>query len=421
MQLRGYQLDIIERGTDILLSHSILYLAMEVRTGKTLTSLNIAEKAGATSVLFVTKKKAMSSIEKDYESRKFTFVLDLLNYEALHKLTPDDIAGYDLVICDEAHCLGAFPKPSIRTQQLRKIVGTKLLILLSGTPTPESYSQMYMQMYISQHSPWKQYRNFYDWAKDYVTLKKKYVYNREINDYSHADRERINSDTSHLMISFTQEEAGFVQSIEERVINVEMKESTYKAIRMLLRDNLLKTSQGMVIADTAAKLQQKAHQLYSGTVIIDEADDLTDGETKAQVFDVTKAQYIRDNFAGQKIAVFYKFKAEEHMLYLVFGQRITKDSDEFNKSGAERVYISQIQSGREGVNLSSADCIVMLNIDFAAVSYFQARARLQSKDRERPAMVYWIMAEGGIEEKIYERVLDKKDYTLYHFKRDFLS
>ena len=57
----------------MLLSHSILYLAMEVRTGKTLTLLNIAEKAGATSVLFVTKKKAMSSIEKDYESRTFTF------------------------------------------------------------------------------------------------------------------------------------------------------------------------------------------------------------------------------------------------------------------------------------------------------------------------------------------------------------
>ena len=109
------------------------------------------------------------------------------------------------------------------------------------------------------------------------------------------------------------------------------------------------------------------------------------------------------------------------MLYLVFGQRITKDSDEFNESGADRVYISQIQSGREGVNLSSADCIVMMNIDFSAVSYFQARARLQSKDRERPAMVYWVMAQGGIEQKIYERVQDKKDYTLFHFKRDFLS
>ena len=177
----------------------------------------------------------------------------------------------------------------------------------------------------------------------------------------------------------------------------------------------------MVIADTAAKMQQKMHQLYSGSVIIDEADDITDGETKGIVFDITKAVYIKDNFAGQKIAIFYKFKAEEHMLYFVFGQRITKDSEEFNQSGADRVYISQIQSGREGVNLSSADCIVMMNIDFSAVSYFQARARLQSKDRDRPAMVYWIMAEGGIEQKIYERVQDKKDYTLWHFKRDFLS
>jgi len=416
MKLRPYQREIVERGSDILLSNSILYLAMEVRTGKTITAFSIAEKVKALNVLFVTRKKAMTSIERDFESVKFAFELDLINYESLHKLTTEDIEAFDLVICDEAHCLGAFPLPSERTKQLRNIVGNRLLILLSGTPTPESWSQLYHQLYISAHSPWKQYRNFYGWAKDFVTVKKRYIYNREINDYTNADREKIEADTKHLFISFTQAEAGFEQMVEEEVIEVHMLNKTYTAADRLIKDKVLRTSVGMVVADTAVKVMSKLQQMYSGTVIVDETDS---GEATAQVFDVTKAEHISYKFAGQKIAIFYKFKAEEMAIRSVFGTRVVDTPESFAMSGDSAVYISQIQSGREGINLSSADCLVMYNIDFSAVSYWQARARLQSKDRTKPAKVYWVFAKNGIEAKIYERVKDKKDYTLHHFKRDF--
>lgn len=415
MKLRSYQCEIVERGADALLSHSILYLAMEVRTGKTITALSIAEKVGATSVLFCTRKKAMTSIEKDFEAIKFKFEFDLINYESLHKISQDDIDEYDLVICDEAHGLSAFPKPSVRTEELRKIVGSRLLILLSGTPTPESYSQMYHQLYISSHSPWKRYRNFYGWAKDYVKVRKRYIYNREINDYTQADQEKIKADIAHLMISFTQEEAGFDMPVVEVVIPVKMKDNTHKAVKMLQRDKVMRTSEGMVVADTAVKEMQKLHQMWSGTVILDESED------GAQIFDDTKARYIANSeiFIGKKIAIFYKFRAEEMLLRSVFGTRIVDTPESFNLSGQNAIYISQIQSGREGINLSSADCLVMFNIDFSAVSYWQARARMQSKDRTKESTVYWLFAIGGIEEKIYDRVKNKKDYTLSHFKRDY--
>ena len=416
MKLRPYQREIVERGSDILLSNSILYLAMEVRTGKTITAFSIAEKVKALNVLFVTRKKAMTSIERDFESVKFAFELDLINYESLHKLTTEDIEAFDLVICDESHCLGAFPLPSERTKQLRDIVGNRLLILLSGTPTPESWSQLYHQLSISAHTPWKQYRNFYGWAKDFVTVKKRYIYNREINDYTNADREKIESDTKHLFISFTQAEAGFEQMVQEEVIEVHMLNKTYTAADRLRKDKVLRTSEGMVVADTAVKVMSKLQQMYSGTVIVDETES---GEPTAQIFDVTKAEHICYKFAGQKIAIFYKFKAEEMAIRSVFGTRVVDTPESFAMSGNDAVYISQIQSGREGINLSSADCLVMYNIDFSAVSYWQARARLQSKDRTKPAKVYWVFAKDGIEAKIYERVKDKKDYTLHHFKRDF--
>jgi hypothetical protein len=61
----------------------------------------------------------------------------------------------------------------------------------------------------------------------------------------------------------------------------------------------------------------------------------------------------------------------------------------------------------------------MLNIDFSAVSYWQARARMQNKDREEASKVYWLFADGGIEENIYKAVKGKKDYTLSYFKNDY--
>ena len=57
IEYRDYQLAIIELGTSIIQVHGFLYLAMEVRTGKTLTSLGICEQLNVENVLFLTKKK----------------------------------------------------------------------------------------------------------------------------------------------------------------------------------------------------------------------------------------------------------------------------------------------------------------------------------------------------------------------------
>ncbi len=74
----------------------------------------------------------------------------------------------------------------------------------------------------------------------------------------------------------------------------------------------------------------------------------------AKAFDYTKAEFIRDKFAGKKIAIFYKFQAEYAALLWVFGSRIEIDAAAFNKAGNNAVFVSQIVSGREGLNLSSA-------------------------------------------------------------------
>ena len=114
---------------------------------------------GAQSVLLLTKKKALGSIgPRTPRSCASRYEFCAINYESMHKLPK---INWDLIILDEAHALGAFPKASKRAKAVRDLVRNRYVILLSGTPTPESYSQMYHQVYGIPTNPFRGYKNFY--------------------------------------------------------------------------------------------------------------------------------------------------------------------------------------------------------------------------------------------------------------------
>ncbi len=417
MILRDYQNQISQQACDLLKTHKIAYLSMQVRTGKTITALNTAKLYGATNVLFVTKKKAIGSITADYEHYKSDYNITIINFEQLHNVT----CNFDLIIIDEAHSLGQFPTVSLRTKHLKEICKGLPIIYLSGTPSPESYSQLYHQFFVSSFTPFEEV-NFYKWANTYVNKKTKYVFNRQIADYSEAKKDLIESKTNHLFLSFTQVEAGFTELVNEHIHHVPMPQKLQTIINRLRINKVLTGKYGQtILADTEVKLLNKLHQLHTGTIIFDEVPE---GEPEGAIFDMYKFEYIFDKFVKQqnnKIAIFYKFKNERLVIITqskLAGVGYTESPEEFQSEGSKRVFLSQFQSGREGINLSAADCLVCVNIDFSAITYFQVRARLQSKDRQKEAAVHWIFSENGIEDKIYRAVSNKKDYTLSYFRKD---
>ena len=407
IELRDYQVELSEKLCEIIKKHGMAYLAAEVRTGKTLTVLNTAKLLGKKKVLFVTKKGAISSIEADYAKGGFDFMIKVINHESLDKV----VDNFDFVICDENHAVAAFPKPTKRFEVLRKYCAGRDILLLSGTPNPESYSQLYHQFQLSARSPWARYNNFYRWVRDgYVQVRKKKFHNMEINDYSHANKDKVLRDVQHLMVQFSQKEAGFLKEVKEVIQYVALDDSTYRMIAELKRDKIIDEGGNVILADTAVKMQGKLHQLYSGTVKTEGGDGL--------VVDCSKVQYIKRMYAGKKIAIFYKFIAEKKMIEDSFND-LTTDPFEFNDSGHEKVFYRQYVSGREGINLSSADYLIFLNIDFSAISYLQSKERMMTKEREKEAVAVYLFSIGGIEEKIYKVLQHKKDYTLSYFMRDF--
>lgn len=407
IQLREYQIEISNKAVQILNKLKIVYLAMEVRTGKTLTALNTAELYKAKKVLFLTKKKAINSILSDFNQLKTNYELVVINNESLHLIKDND---FDLLISDEHHRNGAFPKPNKVTKLIKERFSKLPMIFLSGTPTPESYSQWYHQFWISDYSPFID-KTFYKFANSgYVDVKLKYVGYANVKDYTNLSKKGldfIDKLKQNYVLSYTQIESGFNSKVTENIISVKMQDITYIIANKLKKENIFKGKNDLIIADTGVKLMSKLHQLYSGTCILESG--------KSIILDNSKCIEIEKRFKNNKIAIFYKFQAEYDLIKEYFTDKITNDLNEFNNTN--KWIALQIVSGREGISLKEADYLIYFNIDYSAVSYWQSRDRLTTIDRKENN-IFWLFSENGIEKQIYKAVQNKKNFTLSIFKKE---
>lgn len=448
-ELRDYQKINAKKASGLVRKLGIAYLCCEVRTGKTLMALETARLLESTNVLFLTKKKAIKSIHQDYTDFGYQFDINIINDESMHLATGD----YDLIIHDEHHRFGSFPKPGVLTKKYKERFSHLPMIFLSGTPHPESYSQIFHQFWVSNSSPFLQFSNFYKWFRGLEFVKTTFDLGYgEVSNYSNNEEsiykyygfqlKRIAKDDpsynqkkseveanrsrdiaqmhrsnaalmqaiAPYMIKFTQCDAGFTSEVKEHILTVRMKDVTYQLINKLKKDRVIQGNNEVILADTAVKVMSKIHQLSSGTIKFESGN--------STIIDDSKATFIQNRFKGYKIGIFYKFQEELQMLKSVFGGELCCDLDTFNST--DKNIALQIVSGREGISLKNADYLVYLNLDFSSLSYWQSRDRLTTMDRKSND-VFWVFSENGIEQKIYDSVVKKKNYTTSVFKKQFLQ
>lgn len=462
-QLRPYQQDIVERTAEILFRERVALLAAECRTGKSLMSLSIAFSIGSKGILFVTPKRVIPGVINDYNlirsARETEAMTDnqyvppiyVNNGEALlalhkkaGKMAEEEVSRlfpslstkgvkrkklvteayhriekqlvyeacnfeYDLVIVDECHRYGAIPKPSGAQQAIKKLAEGKRVLLMSGTPTPENYSMLYHQFAISEHSPWKEYKNFYAWARaGYVTTEEKMINGYHTIDYSNGVRDRIMADVNPLMVTLTQQEAGFSVEVNDHELFTLMSKDTASAIRKMKRESVCYITdaagvQHEIVAQSAADRLNKIHQMAGGTIKV--------SDTETIIFDRSKAKYLHDHFFLHHVAIFYVYKAERDLLIETFGDFITEDAEEFQREPL-KIFIGQIRSVREGLRLDTAECSIFYSTEYSYVSWAQGLQRIASKERKDPATVYVLTSQCKIEAMILQCVRQKEDFTM---------
>lgn len=428
-QLQPYQEELVDRTVETLRANGVAYLCLETRVGKTPVSIVAASKLERP-ILFCTKKSIIKDINATIELiRQSHDIPDIavVSFDSLHRMLykPNVV-----IIADEAHSFGTYPKPSKRATMLRRLSVNNPVIFLSATPSPESYSQIYHQLWSANATIFAQHKNFYDWARTYVktvpvtitvngelVTKRQFVQSykagRPVNDYSVALWDKIEPKIREIMIEFTQQAAGFKHTeIREDKYYVEMPEEIKSLILDIKKHGIALYNEHTIVAESAAATLSKVHQLCSGTVIPEDGQrGVVISRHKLKPLGIIGSLH-------HKLAIYYKFRAEHDLLVEYYGDKLTDDQILY-ETRDDLVFAKQFVSGREGINLKTADAIVFFNIDHAFLSYIQTVNRMQNLDREKKPIVVFILTKGGIEESILMLVKRKRNYTTTYFNKDF--
>ena len=343
-------------------------LAGETRTGKTLVALSVCKEVGGR-WLFITKKKAIPSIEGDIkalwgdEEHGGT----VINYERLKGLE----GGFSCVIVDESHnFVSSFPKEPVARREVRRLVGDGLVVVMSGTPAIEGSAKLYGQMTLGKRGPWTDYGTFYQWWFERGHYKNGRVCggygvsgaiksmgarvnkwdNKPSPDYAQVHEERVLAEVEPYVVRMTRSEGGYAV-VNATIIPVELRNDAIAGLIGSLLSRKMCKELGLVLDKGPAQVLQCCHMLAGGTFKRDgEADVLPE-----RYDPYYRARWISGGMkSGRTYAILTAYIEERSLVagYLrLAGHKVFDSLDELRDEG-DGCFVGSLSSLSEGVDMS---------------------------------------------------------------------
>jgi len=407
MKARSHQLEISKLGYDVLKEHMICYLAMEERTGKTITSILMAEMCNIRDVLVVTKKKAVKDWLKVLSQFSHTKKYYVTNYHQVHKF-----GRCDLLILDEAHnYISGYPEQSAMHKRIQENTSIRCpIIYLSATPHAQGYQMLYHQFALSSWSPWRKYKTFYAWFKDYGIPSHAWYNSKQVPVYTKTKEELIISETKHLFITRTRKELKFKHEPIDKLHYINLIQSTKDIYNELMEDKMYDFGNVELICDSPMKLRTSLHMLEGGVAKTSEIA-IKNGKPRIVpkywfLYNREKVTYILKTWGDtEDLVIYYHYIAEGRKLRKFF----------------KKATVLQATSYAEGIDLAHIETIVMYSQDFSTAKHTQRRARQASQDRDRPITVHFLLVKKAVSEQVYNIVsVNKMNFVDSVFERNYL-
>ena len=387
-----YQVAAANSAADILKKHMIVYLAMEERTGKSLTAILLAEQLEVERVLIITKKNALGGWRETLKAFPHTKDYTVTNYHQACKVS----GKFDLIMLDESHnYISTFPKPGKLWNDVKALTGSKPIVYISATPYAQGPQQLFHQFKLSSWSPWSQHVNFYNWFRQFGIPYTMNISGVEIPQYDRVKTDMVLGCVDHLFITKTREELGFDHEPIDKLHYIELSPSTRTIYNEIVEHNICKLDVGMVVCDTSPKLRTVLHQLEGGTVKID--DD------RFILANREKLDYILNEFGdSEDLVIMYNYIKERDKLEAEF----------------KKATILQATSFAEGVDLHKFKHLVIYSQDFSTARHTQRRARQCNKNRAEPIVVHYLLTPGAASARVYKTVsVNKQNFVDKVFTR----
>lgn len=312
--------------------------------------------------------------------------------------------SFDCLVIDE---LSSFKSSSSkRFKSLRKVRGLcKRVIGLTGTPKPNSYMDLWSQLYLLDGG---------ERLGKYVSHYRKEYFNLQtwggFPSYSlkpGADK-IITKKISDICISMKSKD--YLTLEEPTIIDKKIKLSPKEAkqYKQLEKDYLLTFPDGdEITAFNGAALNNKLLQLANGAVY--------DEDKNYKVIHNTKLDTLKEiTEEGENILVFYAFQSDKERILQAIPGAVSIDEEGAIanwKKGNIKMLVAHPASAGHGLNLQTGGhVIVWFGLNWSLELYQQANARLQRQGQTEPVIIYRLIAEGTQDERV-AKVLESKDYS----------
>ena len=274
-------------------------------------------------------------------------------------------------------------------------------ILLSGTPTDGKYEFLYSQLRVLG---WK--------------ITKTAYYNRyiktELRSYGGPMFRVVTGYKNVSELKAKLKEYGAVFAKAEEVIKLPEKTfiKEYSTVssdyKKFMKDRIIKIDDKELTGDSTLSKRLYARMLCSAY----------SKDKIARLIDLV-------NSTSDRVIIFYNFNTElEALRKVLFDRPISivngqiKDLKAYENND-NSVTLIQYQAGAMGLNLQKANRIIYFSLPERSELFEQSKARICRIGQEKQCYYHIMMCHKSVEEKIYECLLMRKDYTDELFRKEF--
>ena len=274
-------------------------------------------------------------------------------------------------------------------------------ILLSGTPTDGKYEFLYSQLRLLG---WK--------------ITKTAYYNRyiktELRSYGGPMFRVVTGYKNVSKLKAKLKEYGAVFAKAEEVIKLPEKKfiKEYSTVssdyKKFMKDRVIKIDDKELTGDSTLSKRLYARMLCSAY----------SKDKISRLIDLV-------NSTSDRVIIFYNFNTElEALRKVLFDRPISivngqiKDLKAYENND-NSVTLIQYQAGAMGLNLQKANRIIYFSLPERSELFEQSKARICRIGQEKQCYYHIMMCRKSVEEKIYDCLLMRKDYTDELFRKEF--
>jgi SNF2 family DNA or RNA helicase len=337
--------------------------------------------------------------------RGASMAVGVINYElAWRRKDLLDLTDFTLML-DESSLIQN--RKAKQTKFIMKLK-PKNVILLSGTPTAGKYENLWTQAHLLgwDISEALYNRHYVNWK----TVENDGFFHKVVdmeNPYKNVDRLRQKFRDHGAVFMKTED----VFDLPEQTFTT-VTVPTSKEYRKFMRDSYVEMPDGSeLIGDQIFTKRLHGRQLCG-----------MHSQAKLEAF----KELIEST--NDRVIVFYNFKEEVRQMIKIANdlgkpwgvingdQKLLAPYENHDDS----ITFIQYQAGAMGLNLQKANKVIYFTLPERSDLFEQSKARIHRIGQERPCF-YWILTcEESLEERIYETLKERKDYTDDLFVEDFL-